>query len=223
MSRDRRTLLIWLSIFAVAMAQVEAAVVVHLRSIYYLGYPPRVFPLELLSLRDLAIELVREASTVAMILAIAFLSCRGFIRVFAAFVYVFGLWDIFYYVWLKLMIDWPVGWLEWDVLFLIPWPWVGPWPAPAAIALMFVLWGLKVLADRREYRATPMAAALFGAGVLLALAAFLAPTAALLPGGATAFAGFVPEAFPWWLYGPGVVLMGAGLVKVLATAGPAAE
>jgi hypothetical protein len=55
-----------------------------------------------MSHRDLFIELGREVTTVAMILAVALLAARAFTPVFAAFVYVFGLWDVFYYVWLKL-------------------------------------------------------------------------------------------------------------------------
>jgi hypothetical protein len=44
--------------------------------------------------------------------------------------FVFGIWDLFYYVWLKVCLGWPSSLLTWDVLFLIPVPWVGPVLAP---------------------------------------------------------------------------------------------
>jgi hypothetical protein len=211
--------LLCLSLFAIAMAQVEASVVVHLRSIYYPTNPLAIFPLSLFSHRDLMIELVRELATVVMILSVALLSERGFIRVFAGFVYVFGLWDIFYYVWLKLMIGWPLRWGEWDVLFLIPWPWFGPWLTPALIALLFVCWGAWVICSARQFSFDRASAALFILGVALALAAFLLPAVPLLPHGEAAFRHFQPHAFAWWLYIPGFLLMAASLWQVTRRGG----
>ncbi len=201
-----------LTLYAIAMAQVEASVVVHLRTIYYPGNPLAIFPLSLLSHRDLLIELVRELATVVMILSIALLSGWKRGMVFAIFVYVFGLWDIFYYVWLKLMIGWPQGWLEWDVLFLIPWPWLGPWITPALIALLFVIWGGWVIWTGAQVSYTKFHLLLFLSGIILALAAFLFPTASLLPQGEAAFRHFVPNGFLWWLYVPGLLLMTLSLL-----------
>jgi hypothetical protein len=189
------------------MAQVEASVVIHLRSIYYPANPLEIFPLMLLTHRDLAIELVRELATVMMILSVALLTARGFVRIFATFVYVFGLWDLFYYLWLKIMIGWPVSWFEWDVLFLIPWPWLGPWLAPAMIALLFVVWGGWVLTTPREIQFTHNTALLFMVGTLLALVAFLLPAAPLLLEGEEAFRGYQPDDFRWGIFIPGYVLM----------------
>ena len=211
---DRTRKLIYLTLFAIAMAQVEATVVVHLRSIYYPANPLEIFPLELLSHRDLAIEFARELATVMMILTVALLSARGFTRVFAAFLYVFGLWEIFYYLWLKIMIGWPVKWLEWDVLFLIPWPWLGPWLAPALIALLFVIWGGWILTSPREVRFIRSTSVLFIVGALLALIAFLLPAAPLLLEGEEAFRGYQPDAFYWSLFIPGYVLMVISLWRV---------
>lgn len=206
--------LVWLTLFSIAMAHVEAALVVHLRTIYYPADPLSIFPLNIMSSRDLGIELAREFATVIMILSVALLSEKGFTRIFAAFVYVFGLWDIFYYIWLKLMIGWPQSWLEWDVLFLIPWPWFGPWITPALIALMFVLWGAWTLSQKTERRFTTMPTALFTAGAVLALAAFLLPGLPLLAGGTQAFRDFTPTEFAWPLFSIGYVLMLAGLLRV---------
>ncbi len=193
------------------MAHVEAAIVVHLRSLYYPDNPLRIFPLALLSPRDHAIELAREAATLLMIVAVALLAERHGPRRFAAVLYIFGLWDLFYYLWLKLMIGWPAAWLEWDVLFLIPWPWFGPWLAAAAIALMFVTRGASVLRQPRRWILSRRAIALFSLGAVAGVASFLAPAVSLLRGGARAFREFTPQWFPWWLYVGGLVLMAAGL------------
>ena len=32
----------------------------------------------------------------------------------------FGVWDIFYYVFLKMMCGWPHSLFDWDILFLLP-------------------------------------------------------------------------------------------------------
>ena len=207
--------LIWLSLFAIAMANVEAALVVHLRSLYYPENPLAIFPLNLLSHRDLAIELTRELATVIMITSVALLTEKGLMRIFAAFVFVFGLWDIFYYAWLKLMIGWPVDWLEWDVLFLIPWPWLGPWICPALIALLFTLWGSRILLSPVDYSFTRLTMSLFLLGTALCLLAFLLPAAVLLPGGEVAFQDYQPIGFSWWLFIIGYLLMTTGLLRVI--------
>ncbi|HJX18524.1 MAG TPA: hypothetical protein VJ437_10040 [Acidiferrobacterales bacterium] len=210
-----RALLLWLAAYAIAMALVEAAIVVHLRHVYYLENPRALFPLRLLSADDLALELARELATVVMILAVAVLAARGFVRRFAAFVYVFGLWDLFYYFWLKVYLGWPAQWLEWDILFLIPWPWFGPWLAPALIALLFAIWGGWVLATPDELRIRPANALLFVAGALLALVAFLAPAWPLLTGGAAAFHDWMPGAFAWPLYAAGLTGMAVALLRIV--------
>jgi hypothetical protein len=204
---DRTRNLVWLTLFALCLAQVEASVVVHLRSVYYPANPLEIFPLTLLTHRDLAIEMIRELATVVMILSVALLTARGFTRVFAAFVYVFGLWDIFYYLWLKIIIGWPVSWFEWDVLYLIPWPWLGPWLTPALIALLFVVWGGWILTSPSEVRFTRRTTVLFVVGALLALMAFLLPGVPLLLEGEEAFRGYQPDDFRWSLFIPGYMLM----------------
>lgn len=210
-----RRKLVWLGIYAIAMAYVEAALVVYLRELYYPDDPLVIFPPKIFTDIDLRIELAREAATVAMIIAVAAVAEKSFLRIFAAFVYVFGLWDIFYYVWLKLAIGWPVSWLEWDILFLIPWAWLGPWLAPALIAVLFAAWGARVLLSRARYRFERGAATLFLLGALLGVAAFLQPAFALLPQGVEGFRQFRPGHFWWGLFVPGYVLMAAGLARVL--------
>ena len=80
-----RTIL-WLTVYAIAMANVEAVIVVHLRILYYPVDPTVIFPLVLLSQRDLLIEIVRELATLVMILGVAALAARKLMGIFAAFV-----------------------------------------------------------------------------------------------------------------------------------------
>jgi len=217
MSRDpsRTRVIFWLAVFAAAMALVESAIVVHLRHLYYSTDPRTIFPLRLLSAEDLRLELAREAATLAMILAVALTAERGAVRVAAAFAYVFGIWDIFYYVWLRVFIGWPTDWLQWDVLFLIPWPWFGPWVTPAAVAGLMTLWGGWLLGSARSHRFTATALLVGGTGAARVRGAFLEPGYYLLPAGAQGFDGYQPGVFSWILYFPGYVLMLAGAALVI--------
>ncbi len=210
--------LVWLSLFAVAMAYLEAAVVVYLRRIYYPDDPLALFPLKVWAPSELLIELGREAATVVMIMGTASLAARGGIRVLAAFSFVFGLWDIFYYIWLKLLLGWPVTLMEWDILFLIPWAWLGPWPAPVIIAALLVAWGGLVLVFDPPCRFDGQAAVLAGAGTILVLLSFLQPASGILGGGPEAVTAFVPEGFWWGAFTPGALLLGAGMAATFREA-----
>ena len=112
-----------LVVFAVSMAFVEAAVVVYLRKV--IGEGP-VFPMKDIPLLLLVMEIGREAATIVMLLTVPFLSFPGGARRMGAFLLLFAVWDVFYYLWLHATIGWPAGIFDWDVLFLIPLPWVGP-------------------------------------------------------------------------------------------------
>ena len=148
-----------LLLFGISFGYLEAAVVVYLRAIYdpirhrlHPGRgPDELFPLispqELAAAgsenpRRLLIEIGREASTIAMLAAFGMAAGRNFNQRMAAFAVVFGLWDIFFYAFLRLMIHWPQSLFTWDILFLIPLPWVGPVFAPVIIALTLVICGL---------------------------------------------------------------------------------
>jgi len=198
--------LIWLSVYAMAMAQVEAAVVIHLRTVYYGDDPLTLFPIALLSDRDLVIELSRELATMLMILSVALLQSRRSTQVFGAFLYVFGVWDIAYYAWLKLFLGWPTQWLQWDVLFLIPWPWLGPWMTPVFVSLLFIAAGTRLLASPARF--TRLALSLLVAGAALVVIAFLLPVL-LVP--VDRQASIEPGDFLWSVFVPGYVLMAYGL------------
>lgn len=217
-----RATLTFLSIYAVSMGLLEAAVVVYMRRLYYASNPKEIFPLEFLNSYDPALELSREAATIGMILAVACLAERSSLtRTFAAFAFVFGAWDLWYYVWLKVLMDWPSSWWEWDVLFLIPSLWLGPWICPALIALLFVVWGGWTLQSSRAISFTPRSLATFVIGAALGLVAFMEPAwTVTMSEGTEALSQYTPEKFWWWLFGISLVLMAGGLGMTLRGTSP---
>lgn len=126
-----------LFLFAMAMGFLEAIVVVYVRDLYYPdGFN---FPLKILPPGFIFIEIVREFCTLVMLVSVAWAARTVFIGRLSVFLFLFGIWDIFYYVALKLFIDWPESWLTWDILFLIPVTWVGPVLAPVICSVVMVL------------------------------------------------------------------------------------
>ena len=191
------------------MAYVESAVVVYLRALYY----PHdfAFPLAPMAPDMAAIEIGREAATLAMLLGGAVLAGTERWERFLAFCVSFGVWDLFYYVWLWLLLRWPPSLLTWDVLFLIPVPWIGPVLAPVIVSVALVVGGVLLL--RRGARGEPYAFALplrvlLLAGALLVLASFMLDfRVALSP--------MDPPPFRWGLFGAGVSLGVVALVLAL--------
>ena len=53
--------------------------------------------------------------------------------------FAFGLWDIFYYIFLKVFIGWPNSVMDPDILFYIPLPWWGPVLAPVLISVLMIV------------------------------------------------------------------------------------
>ncbi len=143
MMKNLNSKLILVGIFAVAMGFMESAVVVYLRAIYYPdGF---TFPLQSIDGYIGITEILREAATMIMLLGIGFLAARKGIERFAWFIFAFAIWDIFYYVFLKLILGWPESLLTWDILFLIPLTWVGPVLAPIINSLTMLLLALVIL------------------------------------------------------------------------------
>ena len=141
-----------LLVFAVSMAFVEAAVVVYLRKV--IGEGP-VFPMKEIPLLLLVVEIGREAATIVMLLTVPFLSFRGEARRVGAFLLLFAVWDLFYYFWLHLTIGWPAEIFDWDVLFLIPLPWVGPVWSVLLICAGMVVFAVFFLRAPEDARFSP--------------------------------------------------------------------
>ena len=134
---------IFLGVFGIAMGVLEAIVVVYLRQIYYpQGFD---FPLSLLSPEMVLIEWLREIATIIMLVTIGIVAGKDNLQRFFYFLYSFAIWDIFYYAGLKLLLNWPPSFLTWDILFLIPIPWIGPVLAPIICSLTLILFAGSII------------------------------------------------------------------------------
>ncbi len=167
MDAVRQKKIILISVFAIAFAFVESSVVVYLRALYYPeGFS---FPLKEMPLHHLAVELAREFSTLVMLAAAGMMAGESRWGKFSFFLIAFGVWDIFYYGWLKVLLDWPKTLGEWDILFLIPVPWIGPVIAPVLVSLLFIIAGLHILRNEARFRPSFLSwiLAVLGSGSIL--------------------------------------------------------
>ena len=104
-------------IFAIAMAWMESATVVYLRVLTGRIDPFQADPLPI-SVGLGKTELIREGATMILLLTVGLLAGRTWRSRLAYMLIAFGVWDIFYYVFLAIITAWPRSLLDWDVLFL---------------------------------------------------------------------------------------------------------
>jgi hypothetical protein len=215
--------LIWLAIFGIAMGLLESIVVVYLRELYFpggFGFPLRFIPDQMLRT-----EILRELATIIMLVALVATSARTFVLRFAVFLFVFGVWDMFYYVFLKVLLDWPQSFFTWDVLFLIPVTWVAPILAPLICALTMISLAVLFIALHRQFdeiQVGRMAWIFMVAGAGLIFYTFIGDYAGIVIKGGfvtdlaglasdsalrTVVASFVPAHFGWWIFSAGEALV----------------
>jgi hypothetical protein len=201
---------VWVVVFAIAFACLESAVVVYLREIYFkAGFS---FPLIVKWENGkhvidplIRIELVREIATVIMLVSVGWIAGKNRFQNFCFFMIAFGIWDIFYYIYLYIMISWPKNLMTWDLLFYVPLPWVGPVIAPVLIAIAMVVAGsLFIYYDEKEYdirwRWYDMVVAI-NCGLLMIVAfCWDWKNIIQIPGDIERTG--IPNPFAWWLYLP---------------------
>ena len=222
-----------LLLFGTSFGYLEAAVVSYLRALHepvvqriYPGRAPGdLFPLLTLEqiqsaapvqMKTLAIEIGREAATIAMLAAIALVCARNAGQWAAAFVVAFGVWDIAFYLFLKLLLEWPASMFTWDILFLVPVPWVGPVLAPVLVSVAMItagIWHLRRDTLEDPVRIGPLNWAGLLAGAVVIVVSFAMDYRNIMAGG-------MPHPFQWGVFGLGMAL-GVGSY-VLAAAGPSA-
>ena len=162
--------ILWVTIFGIAMGYFEASVVVYLRAIYYPeGFS---FPLKPFTDYKIIVELFREFASIIMLISVASIAGRTLMERLAYFMLSFGIWDIFYYIFLKIALDWPESLLTWDILFLLPIPWIGPVIAPVSISILMIITSILIIRlhdMEMEFRVNPVSVALaiIGAGAIL--------------------------------------------------------
>jgi len=125
---DRRVGWVAITLFAFAMALVEAACVVTLKKLYFPdGWAAPFHPIPP---PGLLLEQWREVATLVMIGAVACLGRPRLRIALARGLWIFGLWDLLYYAFLKLWTGFPSSLLDLDLVFLVPRPWIAPvWSA----------------------------------------------------------------------------------------------
>jgi len=208
-----------LLLFGISFGYVEAAVVAYLRALgepvrerFYPGRgPDDLFPLLKLEqleaggpelLQVLKTEFVREAATLVMLGAVAAAVGRGGAQWLAAFMIAFGVWDISFYAFLRVLLHWPESLLTWDLLFLIPVPWAGPVLAPVLVSASMIVVGFVILG--RSWAGRPVR---FGglhwlgvfAGALVLILTFTWDFRNIAAGG-------MPNPFHWPLFALGEVV-----------------
>lgn len=147
--------LVALTAFAIAMGHLEAVVVVYIRHI--LGIVPTPEHLDRAVYEHvpqwiIATEQGREAATIIMLVTLAYLVGRKPLEKLAVFLFAFGVWDIFYYVSLKVLLGWPASLQTMDLLFLIPVPWFGPVWLPVTISAGMIVTALTLFAHQSKPR-----------------------------------------------------------------------
>ena len=173
---NTRTRWMLVVVFAIGMAWVEAACVYYLRVMVDRLDPYQANPLPMSGILE-PVELVREAATLVMLLAVGMLAARRWRARLGYTAVAFGVWDIFYYVFLRLICDWPKSLFDWDILFLLPLPWWGPVLAPVCIAVLMIVWGTFASQPGDWSSATSLTRTLCGVtglGIALALYVFMA-------------------------------------------------
>jgi hypothetical protein len=219
-----RWLLAGLVAFGIGFGFVEAAVVVDLRAFLRpisrasgLNSEDGVFPMLTIDQLDrdapvaarlMRIEILREAATLLMLAGVGLAAGRTLLQRFSAFLVAFGIWDLTYYLFLKLLLGWPASVWTWDVLFLIPVPWAAPVFAPVVVAAPMVIAGSAVLlleASGQPFRVTRWQwAAVCGGGAILILA-FCWDWRNVAAGG-------LPGPFPWPIFLVGEMIALGGFV-----------
>jgi hypothetical protein len=222
---------IWIILFSIAMGYLETSVVVYLRALYYPeGFD---FPLKAMSQNIAVTELYREAATILMILAVSVLAAELWLHRFAWFLVIFSVWDITYYVCLKLLLGWPASLLTTDILFLMPVIWIGPVIAPVINSLTMILLALVILGNFKGWkpvtRLSTIVWILLITGSFIVLIAYMKDFAVFVIEYKRSFpsarlrldklmftlsAQYMPRSFSWFLFCAGVCMHLAAIVQI---------
>jgi len=154
--------LAWWTLYAAAFGYVEALVVVYLRRLQGMttGWDyPHIWAARGLPFSSAGVlaemgrqgilrpEITREAATILLLLGAACAAGRTGRERLGLFAYTFAVWDLAYYLWLRLWTGFPQSLAATDVYFLIPLAWYGPVWFPVLVVMpatiVFALWLLR--------------------------------------------------------------------------------
>ena len=222
-----------LFLFAVSMGFLEAIVVVYLRELFYPeGF---AFPLKQMPRQLIVTEMARELCTLLMLVSVAYITGKTLLRRLAAFLFLFGTWDIFYYIALYVFLRWPESLFTWDILFLIPVAWTAPVLAPlicslVMIAISLLMEGVRV--KRQSNTPGTMALLLFFTGSVIIIISFVYDFGSIILKGnflshffslpqneqfIKEVHDYVPDRFQWEIFGTGLFIILTGIIPLLKT------
>jgi len=188
------------------------------------------FPLAFPAAKIAVTEIIREAATIIMLAGVGVMAGRNFTERFAAFIYSFAVWDLFYYLFLKAILGWPPSLLTWDILFLIPVSWTSPVICPVIVSLTMILLALivfwfnkttVVILQMKEWLILIAGSVIIILSFIWDFSMFVLSrysfSTLLLPGGGDILtlcgAVYIPHSFNWILFGVGeAVILSAILV-----------
>ncbi|HET6989811.1 MAG TPA: hypothetical protein VFJ43_00740, partial [Bacteroidia bacterium] len=225
---ETRKIIFWLTIFSIAMGFLETAVVVYMRQLYYPG--GFAFPLVPVAPNIAVTEFWREAATIIMLLGVGIMAGKNGPQRLVFFLYAFAIWDFFYYVFLYVLLAWPQSPFTWDILFIIPVPWVGPVLCPCLVDITMILlmistvhWQFKGKSGKLSY----MEKIILISGSLIILTSFiwdymnfvqahhtgkssftLSHNKKLFSEGAT----YIPQEFSWMMFWCGQIMITGGVL-----------
>ncbi len=204
----------WVGLFAIAMAYVESTVVVYIRRIYGINdllldippFDPVIVP----------IEVGRELATLVMLMAVGWAIGKTLQSRISFTFFTFGIWDIFYYIWLRLIIGWPNSLFSPDILFLIPLPWWGPVIAPVLVACLMVVGGILAVISEdkgRKIRFSEFEWTTLIVGVLIMLYSFMEDALSIMPADIETLTQLRPTTFNWPIYLVGLICAGYAVLR----------
>ncbi len=196
-------------LFGIAMGFLEAIIVVYLRELYYPnGFN---FPLEVIPPFILLVEIVREFCTMIMLITLAWLAGRNKLEIFSYFLFSFAIWDIFYYIALKIFLNWPESFFTWDILFLIPVTWISPVIAPIICSAAMILLSLIILSvtEKSDFKITKIEWSLIWTSAFVIFISFIWDFQKLL------LPNFVPQHFQWEIFSAGVLMTAAAMFLIV--------
>jgi hypothetical protein len=213
---------LWLTLFSIAMGYMESAIVVYLRKIYYPdGFN---FPLTPIESNIGLTEILREAATLIMLITFGIVAGKTKLQRFSFFIFCFGIWDIFYYVFLKILLDWPRNIFDWDILFLIPVPWVGPVIAPCILSLTMIAVAILFTSYERYLKVKTSDWLMLSTGSLVIIFSFIYDYIRIVFASTnfennkmllSEMNNYIPENYHWWIFAGGESILIITLIFVL--------
>ena len=180
----------------------ESATVAYLRTLLHRVEPFQELPLPIDDSFGVT-EVIREAATLVMLISAGSLAGKSWRSRLGFFMLAFGIWDIFYYLFLKVIVGWPHSLFDWDVLFLIPVPWWGPALSPMLVSLVLIIFGSVFIFDEfneRPFRAGKLSWSFHLIGIVVALYVFMAHSIKVLAQDSGDIHTQLPEQFSWPLF-----------------------